>query len=127
MNIVAIGSNIVECVRIGKMIERYGEQFLRRVYTAREVRSCQDRKHVTEQFAGLWAAKQAIVKCLGTGWRKSLCWTDIEVRTSAEGQPKVYTCGAAKERILELRFSDVLVTIAHCRAYATAQALAVRL
>jgi holo-[acyl-carrier protein] synthase len=126
MDIVAIGSNIVECVRIGRMIEKYGEQFLRRVYTAREVRCCQERRHVTEHFAGHWAAKEAIVKCLGTGWRTSLCWTDIEVRTPPDGPLKVYVCGAAKERAIELRISDILLTISHCRAYATAQAIAVR-
>lgn len=125
MKIVSIGSNIVECVRIGRMIERHGELFLRRVYTAREIRYCQERKHVTEHFAGRWAAKEAIVKCLGTGWRTSLTWTDIEVRDLAGGTPKVFVCGAAKERMIELRISDILLTIAHCRAYGTASAIAV--
>src|SRR5437870_5316606 len=103
MKIVSIGNNIVECVRIGKMIEKHGESFLRRVYTPREIRHCREKRHVTEHFAERWAAKEAIVKCLGTGWRKSLCWTDIEVRHLADGTPRVYMCGSARERTVELR------------------------
>jgi holo-[acyl-carrier protein] synthase len=130
MNIVGIGTEIVECVRIGRAIERHGELFLTRVYTAREIHYCRGKKYVTEHFAGRWAAKEAILKCLAMGRRQGLCWTDIEVRTEArtgprEGAPKVYLCGPAKERTLALGISDILVTIAHCRAYATATAIAV--
>src|SRR5918912_2159606 len=126
MEIVGIGTDIVECVRIARMIEQHGELFLNRVYTEREVRYCQGRKHSTEHFAGRWAAKEAILKCLGTGWRRGLCWTDIEVRNDANGKPEVRMCGAAKDQAQSLRISDILVSISHCRAYATAYAVAVR-
>ena len=125
MEIVGIGTDIVECLRIGRMIERHGELFLTRIYTDREIRYCQSRKRAMEHFAGRWAAKEAILKCLGTGWTNGLCWTDMEVRNEPRGGPKVYLAGAAKERALELRIADVLLTISHCRAYATAYALAI--
>ena len=80
MEIVGIGTDIVECVRIARMIERHGELFLTRVYTDREIRYCRARRRATEHFAGRWAAKEAVLKCLGSGWRKGLCWTDMEVR-----------------------------------------------
>lgn len=124
MNIVGVGSNIVECVRIGKLIERYGELFLRRVYSAREIGLCRSKKHVTEHFAGHWAAKEAIVQCLGPGWRKGLYWSDIEVRKQGDGPYQVYMCGSVRERARALRIRDILITMAHCRAYATAQAIA---
>jgi holo-[acyl-carrier protein] synthase len=126
MEIVGIGVDIVECVRIARMIEEHGEQFLGRVYTDWEIRYCRARKHATEHFAGRWAAKEAILKCLGTGWRRGLDWTDIEVRNDALGQPQVHVAGAAKERAVGLRISNILLTISHCRAYATAYAIAVR-
>src|SRR5688572_10702029 len=102
MNIVGIGTDIVECVRIAQMIEKHGELFLERVFTPREMRYCQARKHATEHFAGRWAAKEAILKCLGTGWRKGICWTDMEIRNDAQGAPHVYLAGAAKEQAQKL-------------------------
>jgi holo-[acyl-carrier protein] synthase len=75
--------------------------------------------------AGCWAAKEAVLKCLGSGWRKGLCWTDMEVRNDPSGKP-VLLCGAAKESAHQLRISDILLSISHCRAYATACAGAVR-
>jgi holo-[acyl-carrier protein] synthase len=125
MEIVGIGTDIVECVRIGRMIEQHGELFLNRVYTEREVRYCQARKRAVEHFAGRWAAKEAILKCLGTGWRRGLCWTDMEIRNGPAGEPQVLLCGACKDVAQALRISDVLLSISHCRAYATAHALAV--
>ena len=125
MEIVGIGTDIVECLRIGRMIEHHGEMFLTRVYTSREIRYCQTRRHCTEHFAGRWAAKEAVLKCLGTGWRRGLCWTDVEVRNDPGGKPSVHLCGAAKERAQQLRLSDILLSISHCRAYATAYAVAV--
>jgi len=126
MEIVGIGTDIVECVRIARMIEEHGELFLTRVFTDREIRYCQSRKHATEHFAGRWAAKEAILKCLGTGWRRGIRWTDVEVRNDFNGQPRVHVCGAAKDQAQQLRVADILVSISHCRAYATAYALAVR-
>jgi holo-[acyl-carrier protein] synthase len=125
MEIVGIGTDIVECLRIGRMIEQHGELFLTRVYTSREIRYCQARQQSTEHFAGRWAAKEAILKCLGTGWWRGLSWTDVEVRNDANGKPDVHLGGAVKERAQQLRLSDILLTIAHCRTYATAYAIAV--
>jgi holo-[acyl-carrier protein] synthase len=126
MEIVGIGTDIVECLRIGRMIEQHGELFLNRVFTEREVRYCQARKRATEHFAGRWAAKEAILKCLGSGWRKGLCWTDMEIRNDPNGKPDVFLCGAAKESAQQLRISIIQLSISHCRAYATAYAVALR-
>jgi holo-[acyl-carrier protein] synthase len=126
MEIVGIGTDIVECLRIGRMIEQHGEQFLTRVYTPREITYCQARKHATEHFAGRWAAKEAVLKCLGTGWQRGICWTDMEVRNDPQGKPRVAIRGAARDQAMQLQISEVLLSISHCRAYATAYALAVR-
>ncbi len=125
MEILGIGTDIVECVRIGRMIEQHGELFLGRVYTPCEIRYCQARKNATEHFAGRWAAKEAILKCLGTGWRKGIGWTDMEIRNNHHGAPQVSLCGAAREVAEQLGISHILLSISHCRSYATAYALAV--
>ena len=125
MDIVGIGTEIVECLRVGRMIEQHGEMFLQRVYTEREIRYCQGRKRKIEHFAGRWAAKEAVLKCLGTAGRKALCWTDVEVRPGNNGKPTVLLCGAARDAAQRLRVGDIFLSIAHCRAYATAYAVAV--
>lgn len=125
MQILGIGTDIIECPRIGKMIEQHGELFLRRVYTEREIRYCQARKHAIEHFAGRWAAKEAILKAIGTGWSRGISWTDLEVRNAASGQPEVLVRGGAKDAALRRGIGDILVSISHCRTYATAYALAV--
>ena len=124
MDILGIGTDIVECPRIGKMIEQHGELFLRRVYTDREIRYCQSRKHAIEHFAGRWAAKEAILKAMGTGRSCGIAWTHVEVRNGQDGQPKVLIGGAARDVALERGIGEILISISHCRTYATAYALA---
>ena len=87
---MGIGTDIIECPRIGKMIEHHGELFLRRIYTEREIRYCQARKHAIEHFAGRWAAKEAILKAMGTGRSHGIAWTNIEVRNGQGGRPQVH-------------------------------------
>ncbi len=127
MEIVGVGTDIVECLRIARMIERHGEQFLRRVYTDREIRACNANKRTTENFAGRWAAKEAVLKALRRGAARTVPWTEIEVRgAGADGRPQVLLCGAMRELARNLRVADIYLSVAHCRAYATAYALAVR-
>src|SRR5262245_58059963 len=114
MDIVGIGTDIVECLRIRRMLEKHGELFLARVFTEWEMRYCQARKHATEHFAGRWAAKEAILKSLGTGWRRGMCWTELEVRNDPSGQPRVHIGGAAKDHAQTLGISDILLSISHC-------------
>lgn len=124
MEIVGIGTDIVECLRVGKMIEQHGELFLNRVFTEREIRYCQRRKHAIEHFSGRWAAKEAILKAIGTGWAKGICWTDLEVRNRQDGRPEVRVRGGARDAALLRGIGEILVSISHCRTYATAYALA---
>jgi holo-[acyl-carrier protein] synthase len=122
--IVGLGTDITEVTRIGQMIERHGEHFLHRVYTEDEIRYCQRRKEYLQHYAGRWAAKEAVMKTLGTGWARGVGWRDIEVCSSRSGRPSICICGGAKEIAVTLGISEILITISHCRAYATATAIA---
>ncbi len=126
MEIIGVGTDIVECLRIARLIERHGEQFLRRVYTDREIRASNGNRRTTESFAGRWAAKEAVLKALGGSGGRPVSWTEIEIRGGAGGRPQVLLCGATRELARGLRVADVLLSVAHCRAYATAYALALR-
>jgi holo-[acyl-carrier protein] synthase len=126
MDIVGIGTDIVECLRIGRMIEQHGELFLTRVFTDREIRYSQSRQRATEHFAARWAAKEAILKAIGASGRRGLCWTELEIRHDPGGRPRVLLAGAIKEIARQQQVGDILLSLAHCRAYATAYAIALR-
>ena len=125
MNIVGIGTDIVETLRIARMIERHGEIFLNRVYTPYEIDYCRQRKASTQHYAGRWAAKEAILKTLGTGWSRGIRWRDIEIRNDLSGKPAVILDGIGAEIARRLGIDQVLISISHCRTHATAYALAV--
>jgi holo-[acyl-carrier protein] synthase len=124
LSIVGIGTDIVECLRIAQMIERHGELFINRVYTPLEIRYCQSRKASTQHYAGRWAAKEAILKAIGTGWRKGITWRDVEVRNDSGGRPVVGMRGGARDAIEHLGIRKIMVSISHCRSHATAYAIA---
>ncbi len=124
-NLISIGTDIIECVRIAQMIEKHGEVFLQRVFTQREIVYCSSRKAATQHYAGRWAAKEAVLKVLGTGWAKGIQWTDIEVVNEVSGAPVIKITGKAAEIAKERGILEVMITISHCRAYATAVAMGV--
>jgi holo-[acyl-carrier protein] synthase len=125
MNILGIGTDIVECLRIAQMIERHGELFLQRVFTPHEIAYCQDRKAATQHFAGRWAAKESVLKAMGTGWTRGISWQDVEVRNEFGGKPQIVLEGGAKEICGSMGIERVLISLSHCRHYATAYAVAV--
>ena len=123
--LIGLGTDITECLRIARMIERHGELFINRVYTPEEIKYCQSRKQATQHYTGRWAAKEAILKALGTGWRKGISWRDIEIRNEPGGRPVVAVRGGVKEAVEQLGMAEIHVTISHCRSHATATAIAV--
>ena len=123
-HIIGIGTDVTECLRIARMIERHGELFISRVYTPEEIRYCQGSRQATQHFAGRWAGKEAILKALGTGWRRGISWLDVEIRNEPGGKPVVALRGGVRDVIQELGVLDILVSISHCRTHAIAQAIA---
>lgn len=124
MHIAGIGTDIVECLRIAQMIERHGELFLSRVYTRHEIEYCSSRKAATQHYAGRWAAKEAVLKALGTGWIRGVSWRDVEVRNQKGGRPVIALAGGAREICERAGIHQLLISISHCRSHATACAVA---
>lgn len=123
--ILGLGTDIVEIVRIGQMIQRHGERFLTRVYTSDEIQYCQRRKQAYQHFAGRWAAKEAVLKTLGTGFTKGIGFVDVEVCSQRSGAPLIVMHGGARDFAESLGIDEILITISHCKAYATATAIAI--
>ena len=122
---ISIGTDIIECVRIAQMIEKHGELFLTRVFTKREILYCSSRRSSTQHYAGRWAAKEAALKALGTGWARGVHWTDIEIQNEAGGKPTIVLANRAGEIAISLGIQQMLISISHCRNYAIAYVNAV--
>lgn len=125
MKVLGIGTDITECLRIARMIERHGEIFLERVYTPAEIAYCHSRKQAVQHFTGRWAAKEAVLKALGTGWIKGISWLDVEIANRPGGQPQVILRDGAKRVAEDRGIKEVLISISHCRSHATAFAIAI--
>ncbi len=126
MDIAGLGTQVIECLRVRKLIDRHGEVFLRQVYTPRETAYCNGRAHTTEQFTAVWAAKEAVFRSLGTTWRRGVAWTDVEVVWDAGAEPKVVLTGATRELAAGRGVGGFFLAVSHCRAFATATSVAVR-
>jgi holo-[acyl-carrier protein] synthase len=124
MAIVGTGIDITECLRIAQMIERHGELFITRVYTEAEIEYCSARKAATQHYAGRWAAKEAVLKALGTGWRRGISWRDIEIRNDRQGAPTVHLRAGARDVMERAGIRSLHVTISHCRSYAVSYVVA---
>ena len=121
--IVGIGTDIVEVERIQKMMSDHGDHFLERVFTAAEIAHCQPRREAAQHFAGRWAAKEAVMKALGTGFTPEVGWTDIEILTLPSGQPHVVMHGTARTYSESKGIGTILITLSHTKTYATATAI----
>ena len=121
--IVGLGIDIAEVGRVKAAIERYGETFLRRVYTAKEREYCERFKNKYERFAGRFAAKEAAMKALGTGWRRGVRWVDFEVVREKGGRPTIRLDGEARKIAEELGVMRIALSITHTEAQALAQVI----
>lgn len=117
--IVGIGIDIVEVGRIRRALEG-SENMARRVFTDREVDYCDGRKNRYQHFAGRFAAKEAALKALGTGWQEGIRWKDVEIVAGTLGKPELSFHGKAKEFFDEAGAERIHVTITHARDYALA-------
>ena len=124
MEIIAHGIDLVDCPRIEEMIKRHGRRFVNRVFTAAEQAYADANKDRVEKLAGRFAAKEAILKLMGTGWRGKIAWTDIEIVNNAAGQPEVTLDGEVKKLADKFGIKHISVSITHTANFAIASAVA---
>ncbi len=124
MKIIAHGIDLVDFPRIENMLEKHGEHFLDRIFTPREQADADEIRNRVEKLAGRFAAKEAVLKLIGTGWRGEIAWTDIEVINNALGQPQVNISGEVKRIAEELQIEQITISITHTANFAIASAVA---
>ena len=124
--IVAHGIDIVETARIQSMTERHGAHFLDRIFTpAEQAYANSNVKRRFEHLAGRFAAKEAVLKALGTGWRGKIAWTDMEIVNEPSGRPVLKLTGECARVAAELGIGRWLLSISHIQTHATASAIGV--
>jgi len=120
MSVLGIGVDIVETARIDHSLERFGERFLKRVFTAGEIEYCQSMKYPARHLAARFAAKEAVSKAFGTGIGKAMGWRDIDVRREGSGQPFVILEGGAKQLAAERGVAKAWISLSHTDHHAVA-------
>jgi len=124
MEIIAHGIDLVDCPRIEQMMQRHAERFLNRIFTVSEQAYARKNKNTVETLAGRFAAKEAILKLMGTGWRGKIAWTDMEITNNPSGQPEVTLSGEVKEIAERLGIGHISMSITHTANFAIASAVA---
>ena len=117
--VIGIGIDIVEVGRIERALQG-GEEMANRVFTENELEYCRARRNQYQHFAGRFAAKEAALKALGTGWQEGIRWKDVEVVPGELGQPLLNFQGRAKEILDAAGAKQAQVTITHANEYAVA-------
>jgi holo-[acyl-carrier protein] synthase len=125
MEIIGLGLDATEIHRIAEMIERYGDRFVRRVFTDGEIEYCRRKRDGSSSFAARFAAKEATMKALGTGQAHGVYWTGIEV-VRRHGPPQLRFHGGALERFTAMGATGSLLTLTHSRDLAIAHVMLTR-
>jgi holo-[acyl-carrier protein] synthase len=121
--IVGMGIDVAEVKRIASVIESQRERFLRRVFTLDEVAYCEQFKNKYERYAGRFAAKEAAMKALGTGWSRGVRWVDVEVIRQRGRRPTLELRGEAKRIADKLGVKNIAISITHTAEQAIAQVI----
>jgi holo-[acyl-carrier protein] synthase len=121
--IVGTGIDIAEVPRIGQSIARFGDRFLQRIFTAGEIRYCDSKANRVERYAARFAAKEAAMKALGTGWSHGVRWRDCEVVRLPGGRPTIKFHGKAGEIAAELGVKNAALSLSHTTEQAIAQVI----
>ncbi|HET8677474.1 MAG TPA: holo-ACP synthase [Blastocatellia bacterium] len=121
--IIAIGIDIIEIARIEEVFSRQGERFRKRVFTEGEIDYCERRASRMSSYAARFAAKEAAMKALGTGWSDGVRWRDIEVVRGETGAPALHLHGRALERLGEIGARRAHLSLTHSEQIAMAEVI----
>jgi holo-[acyl-carrier protein] synthase len=122
--VLGLGTDLIEIERIQQSLDRFGERFTRKVFTAGEIAYCERKKHSAESFASRFAAKEAAAKALGTGISRGVQWKEIEVRREPGERPTLHLSGRAAERAASMGIRNLQLSLTHSRDVAMAVVVA---
>jgi holo-[acyl-carrier protein] synthase len=118
--VIGVGTDVIEIARIAQSIDRFGDRFLDRVFTPREIAYCRRKKNAAESFAARFAAKEAGAKALGTGISQGVSWLEMEVNRESGGRPTLQLTGRAAQRAGRLGIAGISLSLTHSKDIALA-------
>jgi len=118
------GLDIIEISRIKHSMQKYSGKFEERVFTSKEIDYCRSKADPSKHFAARFAAKEAVLKSLGTGMAQGITWKDMEILNRESGQPVLKLTGRGRHIFDALNLKDIHISITHDKSYALAQAIA---
>lgn len=119
--VIGVGIDIIEIDRVKESVEKFGERFLRKIYTQTELDYCLKKKYKYQHLAARFAAKEAVYKALATGWNEDVSWHNIEISNEPNGMPIVTLKGNLKKFLSEGK--DLKISMSHSRDYVTCMAI----
>jgi holo-[acyl-carrier protein] synthase len=111
--IVGTGVDLAEVPRIRQSIERFGDKFIKRIYTPAEIAYVERKANKFERYAARFAAKEAGMKAIGTGWRRGVTWQDFEVANLPSGKPTLRLHGVAAQFAGKLKVRNISLSLTH--------------
>src|SRR5438128_12223619 len=120
MSVIGTGVDLVECARIQRAVERFGDRFLHRIFTDGEIEYSMSVKFPARHLAARFAAKEAVSKAFGTGIGNAMGWRDIDVRKKPSGEPFLIVSGPAQELATKRGVTAALITLSHTEHHAMA-------
>lgn len=124
--VLGSGVDIIEVDRVKKAINKWGDSFLNKIFTEKEVAYSKRRRFAYQHLAARFATKEAVLKAFGGGWSRNLPWKDVEIVNDRKGKPEIILYGAAKTTYDKKRIKRIVVSMSHTRRYAVANAILIR-
>lgn len=124
--VIGLGVDIIEVKRIKDAVEKWGEGFLRKVFTATEIEYAHSKRFVYQHLAARFATKEAVLKAFGGGWKRTLPWKDVEIINNKNGKPEIKLYREAKKLYNKRKIKEIVVSMSHTKDHAVANAILVK-
>ncbi len=124
--VLGTGIDIIEVSRIKNAIEKWGDGFLKKVFTDKELEYSKTKRFAYQHLAGRFATKEAVLKAFGGGWIRNLPWKDVEIINDKNGKPEIKLHREAKKISRMKKIAEVHVSMSHTKDYAAASAILVK-
>jgi len=124
--VLGSGVDIIEVDRVKKAVTKWGESFLKKVFTDKEIAYSEKKRFTHQHLAARFATKEAVLKAFGGGWSRTLPWKDVEIVNDKNGKPEIKLYGEAKKIYDKKGIEKIAVSMSHTKEYAVANAILIR-